>query len=103
MTQKLYFDNSHLIDFTATIIGRKDVNGHPGVILDRTAFYPTGGGQPFDTGKLGDVSVIDVVETDNGEIVHLISNDTIAGGDITGKIDWARRLDHMQQHSGQHI
>src|SRR4051812_39409933 len=104
MTQRLYFDDSHLKEFTATIESIKTLNGQPGVILDRTAFYPTGGGQPFDTGKLNDVSVLDVVETDEGEIVHLISDDGIKAGDsVTGLIDWKRRLDHMQQHTGQHI
>src|SRR5882757_10446515 len=104
MTQRLYFDDSHLKEFTATVESLKTIDGQQGVVLDRTAFYPTGGGQPFDIGKLNDLSVLDVVETDEGEIVHLISNDGIQTGDsVTGRIDWKRRLDHMQQHTGQHI
>src|SRR5205085_9258510 len=74
------------------------------VLLDRTAFYPTGGGQPFDTGKLDDVDVVDVIEED-GLIFHIIrqTGHLKVGQIIEANIDKSRRLDHLQQHSGQHI
>ncbi|HZS46683.1 MAG TPA: DHHA1 domain-containing protein [Blastocatellia bacterium] len=104
MTERLYFNDSHLTQFTAMVSGEETINNHPGVILDRTAFYPTGGGQPFDIGRLNNINVIDVVETDDGRIVHLLADGVInAGTAVTGVIDWKRRLDHMQQHTGQHI
>ena len=71
-------------------------------MLDRTAFYPTSGGQPFDTGSLGDVRVVDVVDRDDGSIVHVIDRE-VAAAAVHGTIDWARRFDHMQQHTGQHV
>ena len=75
------------------------------VVLDRTAFYPTGGGQPHDTGKIDDAEVTDVIENDDGSIIHLLSErgNIEPGRVIRGVLDPGRRLDHMQQHSGQHI
>lgn len=73
MTERLYFNDSHLNEFSAVVTGQRSIDGKPGIVLNRTAFYPTGGGQPFDTGHVNGISVIDVVETDSGEIVHLIS------------------------------
>ena len=71
------------------------------VYLDRTAFYPTSGGQPFDTGRLGDGDVVDVV--DEGErIAHLLAA-PLHGDRVRGRVDWPRRFDHMQQHTGQHV
>lgn len=72
-----------------------------GVKLDRTAFYPTSGGQPHDVGKLGEANVIDVMDEGN-EIVHVVDR-PVAVGAMEGSVDWARRFDHMQQHSGQHL
>lgn len=87
--------------FEARVLNRDKTSRGYEVILDRTAFYPTGGGQPNDTGWLDDSPVIDVVE-EKGNIIHVLSQ-PVQGERITGKIDWERRFDHMQQHLGQHI
>jgi alanyl-tRNA synthetase len=71
-------------------------------VLDRTAFYPTSGGQPFDTGRLGDANVVEVVDADAGSILHVVDRE-LAKGPVHGSIDWSRRLEHMQQHTGQHV
>ena len=76
--------------------------GRLGVVLDRTAFYPTSGGQPFDTGRLGSVSVMETI--DHGDdVIHIVSEPVAAGVVVRGEIDWPRRFDHMQQHTGQHV
>src|SRR5262249_110963 len=72
-------------------------------VLDRTLFYPTSGGQPFDTGRLGDVPVVEVIDREDGTIAHVTAAPLAVGATIRGAIDWPRRLDHMQQHTGQHI
>jgi alanyl-tRNA synthetase len=72
------------------------------VTLDRTAFYPTSGGQPHDLGKLGDVPVIEVADAENDKVVHYMPRE-VPSGPVHGEIDWARRIDHMQQHTGQHL
>jgi alanyl-tRNA synthetase len=77
-------------------------DGHPAVVLDRTAFYPTSGGQPFDTGRLGTASVVDVIDDDSGLILHVVDRE-LAIGPVRGTIDWGRRFEHMQQHTGQHV
>ncbi|WP_224653685.1 alanine--tRNA ligase-related protein, partial [Escherichia coli] len=79
-----------------------DSEGRPYVVLSNTAFYPTGGGQPHDTGTLDGIRVIDVEEVD-GEIYHFLEEELQSNKDVEGAIDWERRLDHMQQHTGQHI
>jgi alanyl-tRNA synthetase len=73
------------------------------VTLDQTAFYPTSGGQPFDTGTLGGAAVSDVIDCEDGTIAHVVSGSLTPGETVTGEIDWARRFDHMQQHTGQHV
>lgn len=107
MTERLYYDDSLLLEFDATVTGVVDHDGRPAVTLDRTAFYPTSGGQPFDTGTLGGASVVDVVDTagdpESGAILHVLDRALEPGAAVTGTIDRARRLDHMQQHTGQHI
>jgi alanyl-tRNA synthetase len=103
-TERLYYNDSHLIEFEAQVIDITErVSGWTAVTLDRTAFYPTGGGQPSDTGALGNARVMEC--TDEGEtILHVIQGPTPKIGDtIKGRVDWPRRLDHIQQHSGQHI
>ena len=104
-TRRLYYTDSLLSEFDATVTGvapRDD--GRADVILDETAFYPTSGGQPFDTGTLAGARVIDVVDReDDGEIVHVVEGAPSVGQRVHGVIDWARRLDHMQQHTGQHV
>ncbi|MBU0511887.1 MAG: alanyl-tRNA editing protein [Chloroflexi bacterium] len=101
MTKRLYYHDAKLCEFTANIITRQDTERGPEVCLDETAFYPTSGGQPHDTGSLDSIPVIDVWE-DEGEVWHLLErmpdNDR-----VTGKVDWGRRFDHTQQHTGQHL
>ncbi len=102
-TRKLFWQDPYRTTFTARIVQR--LNGErPGVILNRTIFYPTGGGQPHDTGLLGGVRVLDVTSDDDGNIIHWLEAPLPGDADeVAGEIDWARRLDHMQQHSGQHL
>jgi len=101
VTERLYYSDSFLKTFEARVV-RKDGNA---VVLDRTAFYPTGGGQPNDTGLLGGVRVLDVTENEAGEIVHLLEQPLAAeaGERVSGAIDSGRRADHIQQHTGQHL
>jgi alanyl-tRNA synthetase len=99
MTHRLYYTDSYLRDFEATVIERADDGRR--VYLDRTAFYPTSGGQPFDTGQLSGVEVTDVV--DEGDRVAHILKAPFTAARAVGRIDWTRRFDHMQQHTGQHL
>ena len=107
MTERLYYGDSFLSEFPATIV--EVVPGsRPGIVLDRTAFYPTSGGQLFDTGTLvsdkATVRVAEVAEDDGGRILHFVEGSGLAPGtQVRGQIDGARRRDHMQQHSGQHL
>jgi alanyl-tRNA synthetase len=125
MTDRLYYADAYCRDFSATIarVDRRD--GRTIVVLDRTAFYPTSGGQPFDTGILvaapfeggkggqaegPALRVIDVFDEDEGSVAHVIGEDDppagvapAVGQQVHGTIDWARRFDHMQQHTGQHV
>jgi len=102
-TRKLYWQDPYRTTFTARVTQR--LNGErPGVILNRTIFYPTGGGQPHDIGTLAGISVLDVTSDDAGNIIHWLESPLPADADeVSGEIDWARRYDHMQQHSGQHL
>ncbi len=103
MTQRLYYDDSYTLDFTARVVGRTTVNGHPTLILDRTYFYPTGGGQPNDLGTLGGAQVMDVaIRDEDGAILHILATE-VSQDEVEGHIDRARRFDHMQHHTGQHI
>ena len=99
MTDRLYYTDAYLTTFDAAVVGRDD--GGRRVYLDRTAFYPTSGGQPSDTGRLGDVAVVDVI--DEGDRIAHVLESPVAGDRLAGAIDWARRFDHMQQHTGQHL
>jgi alanyl-tRNA synthetase len=115
--ERLYHADSALIQFTATIADIREHSRSGGaslwqVALDRTAFYPTSGGQPHDTGTLAATSpsgarleapVFEVEEDDQGEVWHLTRKPLLAGTMVEGRIDWMRRRDHMQQHSGQHL
>jgi alanyl-tRNA synthetase len=104
-TRRLYFDDSFLREFDARVLSCEPEghNGSPAwaVVLDSTGLYPTSGGQPHDLGKLGDANVLDVRD-EQDEIVHIADRE-LRPGAIHGCIDWARRLDHMQQHTGQHL
>lgn len=104
-TERLYYLDSHLIEFEARVIDQSErVSGWTAVTLDRTAFYPTGGGQPSDTGTLGDARVVECIDDDQNVILHVIQGRAPAvGSTVKGRVDWPRRLDHMQQHTGQHI
>lgn len=104
-TEKLYFTDSDLLEFPATVVTVQAAEQADHIILDRTAFYPTGGGQPYDTGRLGEARVLDVFEDDAGLIHHVVEprGALTPGQTVQGTIDRARRLDHLQQHSGQHI
>lgn len=100
MTERLYYSDSYLVDFAATVSG---VDGAR-VYLDRSAFYPTSGGQPHDVGELGGAAVVEVV--DEGErVAHVLSapDALVAGAEVAGRVDWTRRFDFMQQHTGQHL
>ena len=115
MTARLYYDDSFLHEFDAQVTEIiPNPEGHPAVILDRTAFYPTSGGQVFDTGSLSQAdapaqqvrgAVIEVAEGKDGAILHRLADAALLspGMRVHGKIDATRRLDHMQQHSGQHV
>jgi alanyl-tRNA synthetase len=110
MTHRLYYTEPYLRAFDATVarVDRRD--DRLMVTLDRTAFYPTSGGQPFDTGRLGTLPVVEVIDEEDGSITHVLepklqlgSQNLEVGQAVHGEIDWARRFDHMQQHSGQHV
>src|SRR5215472_6350032 len=99
MTERLYYTDSYLRSFTAQIV---DLAGDGRTAyLDRTAFYPTSGGQPFDLGSVAGAAVIDVI--DEGErVAHRLAS-PVEPGAAACEVDWTRRFDHMQQHTGQHL
>ena len=99
MTLRLYYTDAYLREFDASVVDRSEEGRR--IYLDRTAFYPTSGGQPFDTGLLGGIEVLDVV--DEGERVAHVLAQPLAGRTTTGAVNWDRRLDHMRQHTGQHL
>src|SRR5688572_11271088 len=103
MTQRLYYTESQRHTFDATVVNVERVDGRVHVTLDQTAFYPTSGGQPFDTGTLGGAAVVDVLDRDDGTVAHVMSGALQPGEVVSGEIDWHRRFDHMQQHTGQHV
>jgi alanyl-tRNA synthetase len=102
-TERLYYLDSYLTAFDATVLRAEHADGKPVAVLNRTAFYPTSGGQPFDTGHLGDARVLDVIDRNDGTIGHVLDRDPIQGSLLRGAVDWKRRFDHMQQHTGQHL
>lgn len=103
-TARLYYDDAYGREFDASVVRVEDRGDVRAVWLDRTAFYPTSGGQPFDTGALGGGAVIDVVDADD-DIVHVVQGEVplVPGQPVRGVINWERRFDHMQQHTGQHM
>jgi len=119
MTQKLYYNDAYQQEFQAQVLERVTVGNGLGLILDKTCFYPTSGGQPHDQGTLNGIPVNDVFEQeDDGAVVHVVSGEVegpalspstslginiVEGETVRGQIDWERRFDHMQQHTGQHI
>ena len=101
MTKRLYFENAYQTEFTARVEEQSIRQGKDAVVLDQTGFYPESGGQPADWGRLGQAQVVHVFE-DGETIVHLLDR-KLGQTDVRGVIDWGRRFDHMQQHTGQHI
>ena len=101
-TRKLYYEDCLLREFTAVVTGCQAAEAGYLVTLDATAFYPEGGGQACDLGTLGGVHVLDVQERD-GNVLHLCELPLTVGSTVTGRIDWTRRFDLMQQHAGEHI
>ncbi len=110
-THRIYYDDAYARDFTAKVLscdavppdlqaGRTQMAW--AVVLDRTALYPASGGQPHDFGKLGDASVLEVRD-EGDEIVHIVDRELPEGVAVSGCVDWRRRFDHMQQHTGQHL
>lgn len=103
MRELLYYQDSMMHQFTAQVVGTGIEDARPYIVLSNTAFYPTGGGQPHDTGMINDLKVVDVEKIDE-EIRHYVEGSPGAlTGEVIGRIDWERRFDHMQQHCGQHI
>lgn len=107
MTERLYYHDSFLYDFDAHVVESLPREGKHAIVLDRTAFYPTSGGQVHDLGLLvseeKQIAVTDVVDEEDGRILHFAAEPLAAGVAVHGTIDSARRLDHIQQHSGQHV
>ena len=106
MTKRLYYTDAYQTDFDAVVVAIATIDDCPVITLDQSYFYPTSGGQLHDTGTLGDQRVIDVVAAKDGTIQHVLDGapaDVAVGQSIDGTIDWPRRYDHMQQHSGQHL
>ncbi len=103
MTQRLYYDDATLRHFTAQVLEERTTEHGPAARLDRTAFYATSGGQPHDTGTLNGIPVLEVWEDEaTGELWHRLAR-PLEGMTVTGLVDWPRRFDHMQQHTGQHL
>ena len=103
MTERLYYDDAYLTEFDAAVVECVPRDGAWHVRLDRSAFYPTSGGQPFDTGALNAARVTDVYVGEDGDVWHAVDAPLAAGEAVRGVIDWPRRFDHMQQHAGDHM
>jgi len=105
LTERLYYNDSHLIEFEARVIDVTErVSGWVALVLDRTAFYPTGGGQPSDTGTLNGSRVVECIDDGERGVLHVVQGSAPRrDAVVAGRVDWARRLDHIQQHTGQHI
>jgi len=105
-TERLYYHDAYATEMSAQLLAVTEYKGQPAWVLDQTIFYPTSGGQPFDRGTLGGHQVVDVVAEKDGTIYHLLTSETPDAqpdSTVEGTIDWPRRYDHMQQHSGQHL
>jgi alanyl-tRNA synthetase len=106
-TERLYYHDSFLHDFDARVVEAFDSNGKTAIVLDRTAFYPTSGGQVHDLGMLmadgQQIAIADVADDEDGRVLHFASVPLSAGTQVHGTVDAARRRDHVQQHSGQHV
>lgn len=102
MTEKLFYRDSHMTTFSACVMQCEQSGDYYEVVLDRTAFFPTGGGQSADTGMLGNVKVLDVKEKQD-EVYHIVDGPLQVGDTVEGVLDWEERFSKMQQHSGEHI
>jgi len=104
LNKRLYYKDPYLKEFKGKILEKTRIDGKPAIVLDNTCFYPTSGGQPNDLGYIQNMPIVDVIE-DKEKIIHILKEDIEEKCEdtIIGKIDWKRRFDHMQQHSGQHI
>ena len=113
MTDRLYYHDPYLKEFDAVVQRTERRDQRLVVTLDRSAFYPTSGGQPFDVGFLGPYPVVEVVDEEDGSVAHVLDDQALPlapgtpalepGTAVRGSIDWRRRFDHMQQHTGQHV
>ena len=107
MSERLYYTDSYTTEFDANVVTLTQVDGQPAAILDRTYFYPTSGGQQHDTGTLGGIPVVDVQVGESGDVLHVLAETdpekTMPLDTVRGIVDWPRRFDHMQQHTGQHL
>lgn len=103
MTDRLYYNDAYTRQFEARVVERLTYEGSPALVLDRSCFYPSSGGQPYDRGQLNGISVADVVVRESdGAVLHILEAE-LAADEVAGEIDWVRRFDHMQHHTGQHI
>ena len=102
-SERLYYTDAYLMEFDAVVREIQPEADRWKVVLDRTAFYPTSGGQPFDTGTLGKARVLDVLDAEDGNIAHVVDAELEQHSRVRGQVDWSRRFDHMQQHTGQHM
>jgi alanyl-tRNA synthetase len=103
MSERLYYTDAFLTRFDAQVVGAATARDSAAVLLDRTAFYPTSGGQPSDRGSIGGIAVTDVVEGDDGRVLHIVDRTIAPGERVACEVDWVRRFDHMQQHTAQHL
>ena len=104
MNERLYYEDAYRTNFVAQVTERLTLQDQPAVRLSQSAFYPTSGGQPHDTGSLNGTAVVDVQVGADGAVLHLLAHSLLEETkSVNGQIDWSRRYDHMQQHSGQHL
>ena len=100
MTKRLYYTDSYATEFQAGVIDASPDRRR--IYLDRTAFYPSSGGQPYDTGSINGIEITEIVDEDDGRVAHVLAA-PLDGAQAECRIDWERRFDHMQQHTGQHL
>ena len=103
MSERFYYTNAYHQTFTADVVTCTVAGDRFEVTLSATAFYPTSGGQPHDVGMLGGRRVVDVVDHEDGRLIHVVDGPLDVGRQVDGAVDWPRRFDHMQQHTGQHV
>jgi alanyl-tRNA synthetase len=102
VTTRIYYTDPYCRRFDAVVTRAFRHDGRPAAVLDRTAFYPASGGQPFDAGRINDIDVIETIDVAD-DVAHLLARPVAEGERVRGEINWERRFDHMQQHTGQHV